>query len=88
MAACTQGGTFGNGLQTVVDIQVEELPNHRGGFGVGDNGYFGIAQKQVFYQGAMVGFHVVHHQVVEFAAIQHSGHILKKLSAHCGIGGV
>ena len=36
----------------------------------------------------MVGFHVVHHQIVEFAAIQHGGHILEKLCSHSCVGSV
>ena len=88
VAASAQGGPFGNGLQAVVDVQVEELAYHVRRLGIGDDGHFGITQQQVLNQGTMVGFHVVHHKVVEFAAIQHGGHILEKLSAHRGVGGV
>ena len=88
VAASAEGRAFAHGLQTAFDVHIKELPYHVRRLGVGDNGHFGMAQQQVFHQGAVVGFHVVHHKVVQFASGQNGFDVLKELPAYSRVGRV
>ena len=61
-----------------VHIKVKKLLDHVPGGHVADDLHLGITQYQILQNGGMVRLHVVDKYIVQFAAIQHSGHIFKK----------
>ena len=66
----------------------EELFHHLGGFGGGDHSGVRVAQQEVHERCRMVGFHVMHHHIVEPATVEGGDHVLEKLRCHAGVGGV
>ena len=77
-----QGALDGGG------ITGEESLQHGHGLGVADDLGAGPAQQHFLDHGGVVGLHVIHHQIVQAAAVQRSGHILQELGAHRNVGGV
>ena len=88
MLAAAERTAFGDGLEPAVEVEIEGLADHGGSLGGGDHGEFGVTEHQVLNEGAVVGFHVVDHEVVEFAACENALDILKELLGNGGIGGV
>ena len=64
-----------------VHIKGEEVPQHGHGLGVAHDGDAGIPADDFLHGGAVVGLHVVDHQIVQGTAVQHMLQVLKELAA-------
>ena len=64
------------------EIHAQKLLHHGLDLGVADDLGLGIALQQQLLGGGVVRLHVLHHQVVQLAAVQGMGHILQKYAVH------
>ena len=71
-----------------LDVEREEVFDHRERFLIADDLHIGVTQNEILHQRAVVGLHVVDDQIVERAAGEHVLDVFKENAAHRAVGGI
>ena len=88
MPAQGEGIPLLDGDGAPVQGEIVELPHKGEGLGVAHQLESGEAEQQRLNVGAVVGLHVVDHQVVQRTAVQGVEHVLQELAGDGGVHGV